>query len=148
MAPSDRHQARLAVYVILRRDGEQLFLRRANTRYTDGKYCVPTGHVDGEEPLTAAAIREAREEACVEIRPEDLTLQHVMHRAASDAAGEYIDFYFEADKWDGEPQNGEPHKCDELRWSKLDDVVDALVPGMDQALRAIDRQEPYSHFGF
>ena len=73
---SDRFKLIAAVYLLFRRGDEILLLLRANTGYEDGKYGLVSGHVDGDEPLAAAAAREAREEAGVEIDPAGRNPQH------------------------------------------------------------------------
>ena len=79
-----------AVHLFLIRDGQVLLLRRYNTGYEDGWYSVIAGHLDGGEEVTAAMRREAREEAGIEIAPEDLRVVGVMHRKATE---ERIDFF-------------------------------------------------------
>ena len=96
-----------AVYLLFVRDGKILLLRRANTGYEDGKYSLVAGHADGGEFMTRAAVREAKEEAGVDIDPADLTMKLVMHRLSD---REYADFFFEIKKWSGEPQNMEPER--------------------------------------
>ncbi len=107
------------VYLLFRRGDEVLLSLRANTGYRDGEYGLVSGHVDGGEPLALAASREALEEAGVRIDPRDLTLKTVMHRYVDEADGERIGFFFEPARWDGEPINAEPHKCDGLDWFSL-----------------------------
>ncbi len=97
-----------AVYLIFVRDGKILMSRRANTGYQDGMYSLVAGHIDGNETLRTAAIREAKEEAGVEIKPENLELKIVMHRLHD---REYLDFFFAVKKWDGELKNMEPEIC-------------------------------------
>ena len=108
--PTDRFKLIASVYVLFVRDGKILMLRRANTGYMDGHYSLVAGHADGNEALTAATAREAKEEAGVVIAPANLRLKLTMHRRADD---ERLDFFFEPAAWTGEPQNMEPDKCDD-----------------------------------
>ncbi|HEC35073.1 MAG TPA: NUDIX domain-containing protein, partial [Anaerolineae bacterium] len=86
----DRFRLLSAVHLFLVRDGKVLLLRRFNTGYEDGKYSVIAGHLDGNEEIKTAMIREAREEAGIEIAPQDLQVVGVMHRRSDD---ERIDFF-------------------------------------------------------
>jgi 8-oxo-dGTP diphosphatase len=140
-----------AVYLVLRRDGFVLLLKRANTGYMDGYYSLPAGHVDGNEPAIQAAVREAKEELNLDLDVANLRLAHTMHRQvdADDRAGlERIDMFFEVVRWEGEPQNAEPHKSDELRWAELADLPENMVPEVRQSLTMITNSEPYSDFNF
>jgi len=69
-----------ASYLILIRESKILLLRRFNTGYEDGKYSMVAGHLDGNETVIQTIIREAREEAGVELQAQDLEVVHVMHR--------------------------------------------------------------------
>src|SRR5690348_14350363 len=132
-APPTRFTLPCAVHLfLLRRDGEVLLLRRANTGYEDGSYSVVAGHLDGGEEVVAAAIREAREEAGIPLDPPDLTLVGDMHRRAED--GERIDFFLAASSWSGAITNAEPHKCDELAWFPLDALPANVIPYVRRAL--------------
>ena len=62
-----RFQVTVAVHLFLLRGGEVLLLRRHNTGYEDGNYSVPAGHLDGEETVVQAAIRETREEIGIDL---------------------------------------------------------------------------------
>lgn len=137
-----------ASYVILRRGNEVLLIKRANTGYLDGFYSLPSGHVDGNEPAIQAAVREAEEEIGIRIPPENLNFVHVIHRVAEEKDHERVDFFFEATKWDGEPTNREPEKCDDVRWFALDALPPKLSPVVSQALSKIKSNEHYSHLGF
>ena len=120
-----------AVHVFLVRGGQVLLARRCNTGYEDGRYSVIAGHLDGDEELKMAAAREAREEAGIEIAPEDLTVVGVMHRKSND---ERIDFFLVATSWLGEVSNVEPEKCDDLAWYDLDQLPDDVIPYVRRAL--------------
>ncbi len=67
--PKPRFKLIASVYVLFVKDGKILMLRRANTGYEDGNYSLVAGHADGNEALTAATAREAKEEAGVVIAP-------------------------------------------------------------------------------
>lgn len=115
-----------AVYLILIRDNKILMLRRQNTGFEDGNYSLIAGHVDENEGPTRAVSREADEEAGIHILPESLRLAHVMYRKKPDE--ERIDFFFTTDIWEGEPQNLEPEKCDDLSWFPLNHIPQNTIP--------------------
>lgn len=108
-----------------------LFLRRCGTGYQDGNYSVVAGHLNGGEPVKAAAIREAREEIGIEVLARDLHVVGVMHRLSDD---ERIDFFLTASAWSGEVVNREPDKCDKLIWSSADAMPDDVIPYVRRAL--------------
>ena len=128
---SERFRLRVAVHLFLLRGERVLLLRRFNTGYEDGNYSVIAGHLDGDEEVVAAAVREAREEAGIVIAPEDVAVVGVMHRRAAD---ERIDFFLVASRWSGTVWNMEPDKCDSLTWRPLDALPVNVVPYVRRAL--------------
>lgn len=142
---TERFRAIVAVHLFLVRDGGVLLLRRANTGYEDGRYSVPAGHLEGNETARAAAVREALEEVGVVLHEEDLSLALVMHRHSEP---ERIDFFFSAERWGGEPENREPGKCDELRWSSLSALPAETVPYVSAALAGWLAGKRYAEFGW
>ena len=127
----ERFRLLAAVHLFLLRDDAVLLLRRCNTGYEDGNYSVIAGHLDGDEEIIAAAIREAREEAAIAIAPDDVAVVGVMHRKAAD---ERIDFFLAASHWMGTPRNMEPEKCDALAWFPRDALPENVVPYVRRAL--------------
>jgi ADP-ribose pyrophosphatase YjhB (NUDIX family) len=134
-----------AVHLFLLRDDQVLLLRRFNTGYQDGKYSVVAGHLNGDEPVKVAMIREAREEAGIEIVPSDLDVVGVMHRRSSD---ERIDFFLAARVWTGEVTNREPHKCDHLAWFDLADLPGNVIPYVRRALENYRQGRWFDSFGW
>jgi mutator protein MutT len=126
-----RHTMRAAVYLLLVRGNEILLTRRYNTGYQDGKYSLIAGHLDGDETATSAMVREAKEEAGIVVQPENLQFAHVMHRMSN---VEYIDFFFVASRWQGEPYITEPDKCDDMQWYTLDNLPSNLLPYVKKAI--------------
>ena len=133
----------LASFVIVRRGNKIAMVLRANTGYMDGFYGLPAGKVEWDETFTQAAQREAKEEAGVETSLEDLQVVHTVHRRASDQAmqkfQDWIDVYFVAKKWSGEPYNAEEHKSERLDWLSLDNLPDNVVPPVREALQRISK---------
>ena len=114
-----------SVNLHLRRGNTTLLLRRCNTGWKDGQYGLVAGHIDGNETASQAMAREANEEAGIVIRPEDLRVIHVQHRISG---REYFDLHLACDTWEGEPQNLEPDKCDDLNWFPKDALPDTIIP--------------------
>lgn len=131
-----------SVYLVLRRDNEVLLLRRANTGYMDGRYSLVAGHLDENEPASLAMAREAKEEAGITVRPEDLRLVHTGHRHGRAR----IDLFFETGIWQGEVVNAEPELCDDLSWHPFHKLPTATVPYVRFVLEAIAAAIPYSEY--
>lgn len=145
----DRHHNIPAAYLTLFRDNKILLLRRFNTGYEDGKYSMVAGHVEPNETFTQCIIREAEEEAGILLKPEDLKVVHVMHRNPGDTENnERVDVFFIAEKWDGEIENREPHKCDDLSWFDLDNIPHNVIPHIKQAIDGIRNKIFYSESGW
>jgi 8-oxo-dGTP diphosphatase len=140
-----RDKFAVAVHVFFVRGDEVLLLRRFNTGYEDGKYSVVAGHVDAGETVTQTAIREAREEVGVEIRPQDLSVVGVMHRKSDD---ERVDFFLVTTTWSGELVNRERDKCDELRWVRIAMLPPNVIPYVRRALGNYQQGVWFDEFGW
>jgi 8-oxo-dGTP diphosphatase len=140
----------IACFVILRRGSKVAMVLRKNTGWMDGYYGLPAGKVNRHETFSQGAIREAKEESGVEISPADLTPVHVAHRYAQDSETymDWVDMYFEAKKWIGEPYNAEPEKAESLDWLDLNNLPDNIVPAGRVALAAVAKGEIYSELGW
>lgn len=134
-----------AVYLVLIKDGKILLLRRKNTGFEDGNYSMVSGHLEGNETIRHAMIREAREEAGITIQPQDLALVHIMHRQTQP---ERSDFFLTTSTWDGEITNKEPEKCDDLSWFSLTQLPENTIPYIRQAIEHIQAGQVYSEHGW
>lgn len=121
-----RPRTRAAVYLLLRQKKQILLARRCHTGFQDGNYSLVAGHVEEGEPVTAALRREVQEEIGITLAESDLTFVHVMQRTSDDELI-YYDFFFAAERWQGEIRNCEPDRCDDLRWFSLDELPVNLV---------------------
>lgn len=142
-----------ACYVLLRKGPKVAMVLRKDTNWMDDHYSLPAGKGDWHETFTQIAIREAKEEAGVTISPANMRVVHVAHRRSKstenkDEFMDWVDVYFEADKWQGEPHNAEPAKSAELSWLDINKLPMNIVPSIRAALEAIARGEIYSEFGW
>ncbi|MDB5188235.1 MAG: hydrolase [Candidatus Kaiserbacteria bacterium] len=144
MQDSQDRFKKVGVYGILRTGDKIFMLQRANTGFEDGNYGLVSGHVDDDESLAQALVREVKEEAGVDIRAEDARLVTVMHRARVNR----IDFYFEITKWEGEPYNAEPDKCSDASWFSLKKLPEPTIVYIEQALNCYQKGTTYSEFGW
>lgn len=136
----------VAVHLFLRKDDEILLLRRFNTGYEDGNYSVIAGHVDGGEDVYTAMIREAKEEAGITLNKDDLEIVQVMHRKKP--LEERIDYFFDCLKWEGDIQNIEPNKCDELTWTRIDSLPINTIDYIQEAIKNYKNGIAFSLFGW
>ncbi len=131
MNNNDHFREYCAVYLFLI-DGDKILLaRRHNTGWRDEEYGLPAGHIEENEKIYDATIREAKEEIGVDIAVSDLKVVHIMHRLSP--TNPYIDFYLVADKWRGEPRNLEPWNCSDIRWFDIHALPDTIIDYVKRA---------------
>ena len=135
----------VSVHLLLVRQGRILLLRRYNTGYEDGNYSVVAAHIEGGEELKTAMIREAREEAGIEISPSDLDVVGLIHSVTD---REYFHFFLKASDWMGEVTNMEPDKCDDLSWFDINDLPDNTIPYIRQGIENYRRGEWFASLGW
>lgn len=145
--PKERFKLIPAVYLVLRKDDQVLLLRRANTGYQDGKYGLVAGHLDGDELGTTAMVREAKEEAGIDVDPSKLEFVHVAHRLSRNQVGqERVDVFYQLKEWQGNIVNAEPEKCDDLSWFDINNLPDNMLPFVKRVLTDIAKGTSYSEY--
>ncbi|MBH0778467.1 NUDIX hydrolase [Nocardia bovistercoris] len=144
-AKPQRHKVTGDVHLLLRRGDEVLFGRRRNTGFEDGAWHLPSGHLEADESVVDALIREADEEIGVRIEPNDVRFTHIMHNSSS---GGRIAFFFTARTWQGEPVNREPDKCGDLKWFAADALPDRMIAYCRTAMAHIAESRPFSIYGW
>ncbi|HVZ12481.1 MAG TPA: NUDIX domain-containing protein [Patescibacteria group bacterium] len=145
MSDVKRFLLRSAVYLIPIKDNKILLAKRFNTGWMDGMYSLISGHLDGNESVTSAIIREAYEEAKIKVAKNDLEPATVLHRKSDQ---EYVDFFFVTKRWDGEPSIGEPDKCDDLRWTLINDLPDNTLPYIKDVIDNYRNRVAFSESGW
>lgn len=137
----ERHKLKIAVYLFLIKGDEIFLTRRFQTGWQDGNYTVPSGHLDPNETIIEAAIRETKEEAGIILDSANMQLVHTMHRMNI-----YIDFFFVCKNWQGEPSNTEPEKCDDAKWFLLAQLPNNMVPSVRHAIEQYQKGITFSEF--
>jgi 8-oxo-dGTP diphosphatase len=61
---------------------------------------------------------------------------------------DWVDVYFEAKQWLGEPYNSEPDVHSELKWFDLHDLPENIVPPQRAALDAFLAGKAYDEYGW
>lgn len=120
-----------AAYVILRRDNDVLLQLRQGTGFMDGHWAMgAAGHVEADESVFAAAVREAREELGIDVDAADLEPLCGMHRTGANgrSVDERVDWFFGCRRWGGEPRLIEPDKAADLGWFRLTELPEPVVP--------------------
>ncbi len=114
----------IGVHLILRKNDKILLARRYGTGYADGCYNFPCGHLDPDEEVKTGLIREAKEELGIIIKEADLTFIGCTHWRSNKQS---VNLFFECQQWQGEPENGEPDKCDDVSWFALCGLPEKMV---------------------
>lgn len=141
----ERYSLRCAVYMFFVKNNKMFLLRRKNTGWEDGKYGVPAGHLEPNETVLQAAIRETKEEAGIDIDKDDLQLVHTMHRKDN---ANYIDLFFNVKKWHQEPFLAETDKADDAKWFPIDKLPQNTLKHQKIAFENHQKNILFSEFGF
>ena len=141
----ERYKFICAVYLLLIKENQILLLKRYNTGYEDGNYSLVSGHMEGNETIKQAMIREAREEAGIIIYEEDIKIATFLHRKTDP---ERFDFFLQCKKWNGEIDNKEPDKCSELNWYDINNLPSNIIPCVKKAIENYQNNIMFDNFGW
>ncbi len=142
----EKHVIIPAVCFLLEHEGKWFLGRRQNTGYCDNYLNMPAGHIDVDETPREAAVREAKEEAGVDVSVEDISFVHVQYNRNAKSENDRTHYYFKVECRDQEPINMEPDKCSEVMWIPAGERLAEFVPFMKEALEAILKGSQYSEF--
>ena len=145
MVAGTRNSMTVDVNLLLIQDGRVLLGQRQNTGFRDGDFHLPAGHVEAEETVVGALVREAEEELGIRIRPEQASFAFVLH----DGVGEgRLRFFFRVHEWFGVIQNREPEKCAALEWFNLNELPENLVPYVRYVIQRHEAGDTFALYGW
>lgn len=132
-----RNRLPITVQLILEKENKILLMKRKNTGYEDGNYSLPGGHVEANEEIRNALIRETKEEIGIELDMQDIKFYKVINRKVNPQQ-EYIDFIFKANRWSGEITNREENICEELIWVNKEALPKNILSFIPELFKNVD----------
>ena len=117
-----------------------LLMKRKNTGFDDGMYELPGGHLEKNEDLYDAMIREAKEELLIDLKKDDIKLIYLLHHYT----GERLNFIFTSCINNLEPKIGEPNKCEELIWVDINNLPKETTDKVKLIIKDITNEIHYN----
>lgn len=131
----ERYLSKLVVDLLLEREykgQKQVLLFFAG--YLGNVYDLPGGHVEKNENIYDAAIREANEELGIEVTKENLELVHIYHRYKKDS----MKFVFKIKDYKGELTNNELDKHEKMEWYNIEELPKEIFPVIKKEIMNIE----------
>jgi 8-oxo-dGTP diphosphatase len=117
LKPTDRYPIPVVRLILRQADGRVLILRRANTKYAQGEWCLPGGKVDYGATVEQTIIRELEEETALKcLASRFLFFQDSIPLISGDM--HCLNLYFKCD-WTGEVRLNE--ESSEYAWVRAED---------------------------
>jgi 8-oxo-dGTP diphosphatase len=130
----------LKVSLLLENNKKLLFL--AQTHQNGGRFALIGGKPDIREFAVSTLVREAREEAGIEIQEADLHLVHVLQEQKNKKT--QIVLFFKTKKWEGEAKSAEPKKFKEVCWASYLNLPEKMNPITRRVIERIYEGETFT----
>ena len=141
----ERKLFHLSVALIIIKDNKVLLMRRCNTGYMDGMYSLVGGHVEDNESLKQAVIRETKEELGIDIDDTYVKYVCMIRKVMED---DYINTFFMTDKYLGNPKIMEEDKCDDLKWFSINNLPKNIIPADKRAINNYFNNIVFDEYNF
>ena len=141
----------VCVYLVILKDENQILLSfRDGTKFANKTWALVAGHAEDGESAKQAMVREAKEEAGIDIDEKDLTAIYFMDRKTSvpPFVRQNIDIFFKCDKYLGEIQNKEPDKCGGIEFFETRNLPQNTLDYIKQAIEDIHDGRIYREIGY
>ena len=124
-----------------------LLLRRCNQDFGSGLYSMVGGKVEQGETALKAIKREVFEETGLDIPITSFALVHTLHRKGTET--EFVALCFKVDISDmQEPSNKESDKHDDMKFFKINEIPENIIPAHKQIIQCINDEILYSEHGW
>lgn len=143
----ERFAMLVTIHILFLKDKQILLPLRKNIS-SAGLYGLVAGHLDGKETVTNAIIREAREEADVIIKKQDIEFTTVCHSYNQKNKQEIIQFYVICKRWSRKIKNNEPDKCADLSFFPLNALPKNMVPYVKDGIKKTMEGVKYYEYGW
>jgi 8-oxo-dGTP diphosphatase len=130
----------LKVSLLLENNKKILFLEQTNQN--GGRFALIGGKVETKEFAVSTLVREALEEAGIELQEANLRLVHVLQEQKNKKT--QIVLYFKAKRWNGDVQSAEPKKFKQIRWFSYLDLPGNLNPITRRVIERIYEGESFT----
>lgn len=128
---SERFVMHATIGLLLIKDNKVLLMKRCNTGYMDGYYGVVSGHLEANESLKQAIVRESFEEVGIVLKEDDLKIACAIRRGSND---NYFNWFLVAEKYEGTPFIKELDKCDDLIWCDINNLPENIIVNDERAI--------------
>ncbi|MCT1797627.1 NUDIX domain-containing protein [Aerococcus viridans] len=141
------------ILILTRKLGGQkqvLLQHRGQTEMLANKWDCISGHVEAQETVRQAMVREVYEELGIHIQADDLAFVGLTHLRLDDETT-YYNIYLTTDRFVGTPQIMETDKHDDLKWVNLTDLptmANEIVQNRYEAIQHLGQPPFYSEEGF
>jgi len=149
----ERYKSLVVVFLILTRTakdgkGKEILLQlRKSTGYMDGYYDLgASGHLEEDESVKGAVIRESLEEANIKVEANNLKLVTVYDEKSNGLT--YLRFFFHTEIYKGKISICEPDKCAEIAWYSLENLPTNVIPHVGRAIENYKNSINYDENGF
>ncbi|MFG3026650.1 NUDIX domain-containing protein [Streptomyces sp. NPDC048254] len=138
----------VGVHLYAERDDHVLLgLRHPASAYAPSHHHFLAGHCEQESAI-ACLIREAKEEAGLEVAAADVEFVHVVHLLDTPGTVPRMQLVFRARAWSGEPRVMEPAKCVGWGWWPADALPEPTVAYTRAAIDGIRHGRLYTEMGW
>lgn len=127
----DKNLLHNEVGIFIINDNKEILLqkRSANKRFDPNKWGLCAGHVDANESLEDAAIREIKEEVGLDVTPKELIPYGEREVAIKDSNSHITYFYYVRCNKKAEEFTIQKEELSEVKWFNIDEIIMMIKEG-------------------